>query len=154
MNTFHAGDGINVNKLNENFEELKNQANSNETNLTNISNTALLKDGSNMSADLVTKLNGVNSIILENVSGDLNLLDTSAYDITLSGPATIVLPTVLPDNFSHTITVVINQNGFSLDVGTTHNIVEPNQDININAPYSILYVFNKIDNLWYAAIGG
>ena len=48
IHVFQAGKGINATKLNDNFTDIKNQANTNESNITNISNNAIWNDGTNL----------------------------------------------------------------------------------------------------------
>ena len=53
IEVFSPNKGINVVKLNDNFASLQQQANDNEDSITDIANTALLKDGSNLTPDII-----------------------------------------------------------------------------------------------------
>lgn len=148
LNVFKAGNGINCTKLNENFEKVRQQANSNETELTKIDSTALRKDGSNLTQDIVNDFKKDYPVTLE-TSGEISLDDNKAYFLTLTGNGTIKLPTVQTDQLSHTITVVVQGSEFSLDLGTTYHLVQNPSYVDLSNPYSVLYIYNKIDNKWY-----
>lgn len=151
LETFVAGKGINCNKLNSNFAALQNLANANESDLQKIANTALLKDGSNLTPEVINDFKKDLPIVLSGQSGDVSLTDNSAYFISLSGNAEIVLPNVPQDQYSHTITVVVMQSEYSLNVDKsgTAEILGSNTELDNTKPFSILYVYNKIDSKWY-----
>lgn len=147
MEIFQAGKGVNANKLNANFDEAKQDANANETALNQIASTALLKDGSNLTQEVIDKFNQETPEIL-NTQGEISLQDNKVYYITLTGAGSINLPTIPQDQFSHTIVLFVNSPQFSLDLGTDKNygfIYELPED----KPYSVIYIYNKIDNQWY-----
>lgn len=154
MYTLEAGKGININKLNPNFAELKNQANSNETMLTTINNTALRKDGSNMPQEVIDLFNQEEP---ENINGasTIALQDNKSYFLTLTGNGTISLPTISAgDRYSHTIVLTVAGGEFSLDTGTSGRflIQPPYYTMDTTKDYQVLYVLNKLDNQWYACI--
>lgn len=150
MNIFEAGKGINANKLNENFEEIQDLANDNESVLSTIYNTALQKDGSNLTQTIIDQFNSVTPNILT-TSGNISLEDNSVYFITLTGAGTIQLPLVSVDTYSHTIIVIVTGGLYSLNLGTGYHLLQ-NSDIDTTQPYSIMYVYNKIDSHWYYCI--
>ena len=150
MYTFVAGKGINVNKLNPNFEEVKDDANDNETALTAISNTALLKDGSNITQDLKDEFLSETDTIITS-SGNISLVDDTSNFLTLTGNGTIVLPVITADQFSHTIRLVVGGSAYSLNLGTTYHLLT-NPDVDTASPYYVMYIFNKLDNRWYFSI--
>ncbi len=150
MEIFYAGKGINVQKLNANFANLQTQANKNESDIQTLANTALLKDGSNLTPDLVEAFKADSVLTIEG-HGTLNLSDGGDYNITLNGDANIVLPTVTNDDQSHTITVMVMGSDYSLNLGTTHAMMSV--DVITTRPYSVLYVYNKIDGNWYYYLG-
>lgn len=152
MNVFQAGDGINATKVNSNFAELKNQANTNEASLTTISNTALLKNGSNITQTLVNKFNEVTPTILSNRSGTISLSDNTQYYLTLSGNGTISLPTVSRDSKSHTIILIVAGGTRSLNLGTTYRLASVGS-LDGSKAYQVMYIYNKLDNNWYYCIG-
>lgn len=147
LETFVAGQGVNCNKLNGNFSKLQTQANANESQLRTISDTALLKDGSNLSQEIINKFNEVIPKTLS-CNGDVSLEDNSVYYLTLTGNSNIVLPVVDSDQLSHTIIATVNGGLFSLGLGTSKHLLQ-DIDVDTTAPYNILFIFNKIDNSWY-----
>lgn len=151
MHTFEAGKGINAVKINENFTEVVDLANNNETALLQLSQTALLKDGSNLSQDVVDKFKQDEPIVLENRQGDIALTDNKTHFLSLSGNGNIVLPTVLTDQFSHTITLIVDGSSYSLDLGTQKHLYNP-LNIDTTKYYSIIYIYNKIDKSWYFSL--
>lgn len=148
MHTFEAGKGINAQKINENFTEVIDLANSNEATLYRLSQTALLKDGSNLTQDIITKFQQEEPVVLMNKSGDISLTDNKTHFLSLSGAGKIVLPTVNQDLFSHTITLIVDGSSYSLELGTTNKILTKG-DIDISKPYSVLYIYHKVHRAWY-----
>lgn len=148
MYTFEAGKGVNVEKLNANFTESKNVANTNESKLLELSNKALRKDGSNLTQDIVTKFQQEEPVVLTNKSGNISLTDNKTHFLSLSGAGKIVLPTVNQDSFSHTITLIVDSNSYSLDLGTT-NVILTKRDVNVAKTYSVLYLYHKVRRAWY-----
>lgn len=153
MWNFRAGDGINATKLNENFGAMQTLSNNNETDINNIEATALLKDGSNLTAQIVDDFRKQNANIISG-DGSISLTDNSANFLTLTGDATIVLPVLGSDDYSHTIILVVDGSSYALDVNTATGgkhlynpiTVDPTQ------PYSVMFIFNKLDNSWYYCI--
>ena len=150
MEIFYDAKGINVVKLNNNFDALKNQTNTNETAIQNIANTALLKDGSNVTPEMIQKFKQDNVTALS-ASGTINLADGGDYILTLTGNGTIALPNVAGDSFSHTITMIVMGGAWSLNLSAATPVLNPT--IDIARPYSVMFVFNKIDNKWYYFLG-
>lgn len=147
MYTFESGKGINATKLNSNFSEVQTAANANESDLNTISNTALLKDGSNLTDAMIKTLNeGVDESVTLN--GSKTLQDNKSYHITLTGNSTIVLPSVSSDSFSHTIIMIVDGSNKSLNLGTTKHFIN-NLILDTTQTYAVLYIYNKIDNNWY-----
>lgn len=151
MHTFEAGKGINAVKINENFTEVVDLANANETALLQLSQTALLKDGSNLSQDVVDEFKQDEPIVLENRQGDIALTDNKTHFLSLVGAGNIVLPNVLTDQFSHTIVLIVQGSDYSLYVGTDKKIYSYDE-IDTTKTYSVLYIWNKIDKSWYSSI--
>lgn len=147
LNVFEAGKGINANKLNENFDLCKIDANANEAELVQIATDSLKKDGSNLTQEVIDAFNqtDANEII---GNGVITLDDNSVNFITLEANSEILLPVVPSDNLSHTIVAVIAGGSFSLNLGTSKYLVQ-NLLLDISQPYSVLYVYNKLDNSWY-----
>lgn len=148
MYTFEAGKGVNLVKLNANFTEVQNLANSNETALLRIEQTALRKDGRNLTQDIVDEFRQETPIVLSNKKGNISLTDNKTYFLSLSGAGKIVLPTVPTDQFSHTITLIVDGSSYSLDVGSVNSILTRG-NIDISKTYNILYIYNKINKKWY-----
>lgn len=151
MHTFEAGKGINAIKINENFTEVVDLANANETALLQLSQTVLLKDGSNLSQDVIDKFKQDEPIVLENRQGDIALTDNKTHFLSLSGAGKIVLPTVLTDQFSHTITLIVDGSSYSLVLGTEKHLYNP-LNIDTTKYYSVVYIYNKIDKSWYFSL--
>jgi hypothetical protein len=147
---FYAGKGINCNKINENFAEVQNQSNTNETEINNIASTALLKDGSNLTQSAIDTFQQQTPNILS-TDGTISLTDNTANFLTLTGNGTISLPAVAPDQYSHTISLVVAGGSYSLDLGTTYHLYN-NLDIDTTQTYNVLYVYNKLDNHWYYSL--
>lgn len=148
LNIFEAGKGINAVKINDNFSQVQNQSNTNETAINNIANTALKADGSNITQTMIDEFNTVTPNIITG-SGNVNLTDNSVNFLTLTANSDVILPVITPDDsYSHTIVVVVAGSLFSLSLGTSAHLLQ-NSDIDTTLPYSVMYVFNKIDNQWY-----
>lgn len=148
MHIFEAGKGINAVKINENFTEVMDLANANETALLQLSQTALLKDGSNLSQEVVDKFKQEEPIVLENRQGDIVLTDNKTHFLSLSGAGKIALPTVLTDQFSHTVTLIVDGSSYSLDLGST-NVILTKGDVDVSKPYNVLYIYHKVHRAWY-----
>lgn len=148
MHTFEAGKGINALKINENFTEVVDLANANETALLRIEQTALLKDGKNLSQEVVDKFKQDEPIVLENRQGDITLTDNKSHFLSLSGAGKIVLPSIVDDQFSHTITLIVDGSSYSLDLGST-NVILTKGDVDVAKTYSVLYIYHKIHRAWY-----
>ena len=151
MHTFEAGKGINAVKINENFTEVVDLANANETALLQLSQTALLKDGSNLTQDVIDEFKQDEPIVLENCQGDIALTDNKTHFLSLVGAGNIVLPNILTDQFSHTIVLIVQGSDYSLYVGTDKKIYSYDE-IDTTKTYSVLYIWNKIDKSWYSSI--
>ena len=150
MNVFEAGKGINAVKINANFSELQNQTNTNETDIGNLASTALLKDGSNITQALVATFQQQTPNVITD-DGTITLTDNSANFLTLTGNGTISLPAVAPDQYSHTISLVVAGGSYSLGLGTTYHLYN-NLDIDTTQTYNVLYIYNKLDNHWYYSL--
>lgn len=151
--TFSAGKGINVVKLNDNFASLQQQSNDNEDDITNIENTALLKDGSNLTPDIIADFQSQVPNILS-TSGTISLTDNSANFLTLTGNGVISLPTITADQYSHTIVLIVEGSQYSLDISTATGGKHLYADVNVDPEntYSVLFVYNKIENAWYYSL--
>ena len=148
MHTFEAGKGINAVKINENFTEVMNLANANETALLRIEQTALRKDGSNLTQDIVDEFKKDEPIVLENRLGDIVLTDNKTHFLSLSGSGKIILPSIADDQFSHTITLIVDGSSYSLDLGST-NMILTKGDVDVAKTYSVLYIYHKVHRAWY-----
>lgn len=150
LNIFQAGKGINATKINDNFSQLQTQSNSNETAINTIANTALLKDGSNLTQSIIDRFQQQTPNVLSS-SGSISLTDNTANFLTLTGNGTIVLPTISPDQYSHTIILVVGGNSYSLNLGTSYHLYN-NLAIDTTKTYNVLYIYNKLDNRWYYSL--
>lgn len=150
MNVFQAGKGINADKINANFSELKQQANANESAINTVASTALKKDGSNLTQSIINDFQSQTPNVLTR-SGTISLSDNTANFLTLTGNGTIQLPSVSADNFSHTISLIVKGGAYNLNLGTTYHLYN---DLSINKAntYCVLYIYNKIDNHWYYSL--
>lgn len=152
MYTFQAGKGINATKINSNFNEVKQQANTNEGNINTLSSTALLKDGSNMTTAMVEGFYKQPITSLTGAGTTLNLSDNSSYYIKLTANGnTINLPVVANDGYSHTITAIVEANGYSLNLGTTYHLLN-DLNVSISGTYYVMWIYNKLNNKWYYSI--
>lgn len=144
---FKPNNGINCNSLNSNFEKIRTKTNSNESALSTISSTALKKDGSNLTQEII---NNFNQIIPKEITagGNISVADGDAIFLTLTSNSTILLPEIQPDSLSHTITMTVAGSLYSLNLGTPYHLLQ-NSDVDTTAPYSIMYLYNKLDNKWY-----
>lgn len=150
LNIFEAGKGINAVKINDNFSQVQNQSNTNETAINNIASTALLKDGSNLTQSAINTFQQQTPNILSR-SGTISLTDNTANFLTLTGNGTISLPAVASDQYSHTISLVVASGSYSLGLGTTYHLYN-NLDIDTTKTYNVLYIYNKLDNHWYYSL--
>ena len=153
LNIFQAGKGINATKVNANFAEVQQQANDNETNITTLSNTALLKDGSNLTQTIIDEFQKQTPIILSTTSGTISLTDNKVHYLALTGAGTISLPTPASDSYSHTIVLIVEGGNYSLDVanGTAGHLAN-NIFVDTTNPYSVMYIYNKLNNSWYYSL--
>lgn len=150
LNTFTAGDGINCVKLNYNFSELQTLSNDNESDITTISNTALHKNGDNLEASAVATFKK-DTVTTLSTGGAVSLSDNNDYFLTPTGNVTITLPTIASDQYSHTISLIVAGSQYSVNLGTTYSMLSA--DVDTEQPYSVLYIYNKIDNHWYYFMG-
>lgn len=150
LHDFYAGDGINATKLNYNFSQLQTLANTNESQINNIGATALHKNGDNIEQSAIDAFKKDQVAVLS-ASGNVPLSDNSDYFLTPTGNVNIILPTITSDEFSHTITLIVAGSVYSVDLGTQLSLLSPT--VNTIQPYSVLFMYNKIDNNWYYFIG-
>ena len=152
---FFAGNGINCKKLNENFAELQQITNNNENSINNIASIALLRDGSNLTQDAIDAFQQQTPVILSG-DGDFSLSDNKIHFLTLTGNNNnrIVLPAITPDTYSHTIDLIVNGSNYSLNVanGTAGTMSSPSL-FDTTRLYTVLYIYNKINNSWYYCLG-
>ena len=148
--TFSPGKGINMVKLNDNFASLQQQSNGNEDDITNIENTALLKDGSNLTPDIIADFQSQVPNILS-TSGTISLTDNSANFLTLTGNGVVSLPAIPADQYSHTIVLIVEGGSYTLDVATATNNKHLYADVELDPTetYCVLFLYNKIENAWY-----
>lgn len=151
MYTFQAGKGINVTKLNSNFNEVVQKANTNEEKLVDIDNKALRKDGSNLTQTIVEDFNRHEPIYLSG-SGTQTLTDNRTHYLTLTGNVTISLPTPANDMMSHTIVLLVQGSNYTVTLGTGKYLSSPGE-LKTTSPYQVLYVYNKLDKSWYYCLG-
>ena len=150
LHIFEAGKGINATKINDNFSQVQSQSNTNETAINNIASTALLKDGSNLTQSAINTFQQQTPNILS-TSGTISLTDNTANFLTLTGNGIISLPAVASDQYSHTISLVVDGGSYSLGLGTTYHLYN-NLDIDTTKTYNVLYIYNKLDNHWYYSL--
>lgn len=149
---FTAGEGINCNKINQNFADMQNKSNSNENRINTIETTALKKDGSNLTASIVADFQKQTPNVISG-NGNISLTDNSSNFLTLTGNNSnkIILPAVSPDQYSHTINLVVQGSAYALNLGTSYHLYN-NLSINTGQTYNVLYIYNKIDGHWYYSI--
>lgn len=150
LHIFDAGKGINRVKLNKNFAALQGLTNSNESQINTIAATALHKNGDNLEQSAIDAFRKDTVIVLK-TSGPVTLVDGGDYFLTPTGNITVTLPTITPDQYSHTITMVVAGSSYSVDLGTTYTMMSPT--IDTTHDYSVLFVYNHIDGHWYYFIG-
>ena len=148
MHIFEAGKGINALNINKNFTDVMNLANANEVALLRIEQTALRKDGRNLTQDVVTQFQQDEPIILENQKEDIVLTDNKTHFLSLSGNGKIVLPNIADDQYTHTITLIVEGGTHSLDLGTS-NVILNKGDIDVEKTYNVLYIYHKVRRAWY-----
>lgn len=152
LNIFEAGKGINAVKINDNFSQVQSQSNTNETAINNIADTALLKNGSNLTQSAINTFQQQTVNVITG-DGTISLADdpTVANFLTLTGNGTISLPAVAPDQYSHTISLVVAGGSYLLRLGTTYHLYN-NLAIDTTKTYNVLYIYNKLDNHWYYSL--
>ena len=150
LHYFSPGKGINAIKLNENFAALADNLNTNENEINNIADTALLKDGSNLTQTIINEFQAQEPNILSG-NGTIVLTDNTANFLTLTGNATISLPTIAQDAYSHTIVLTVEGGSYTLDVATATNNKHLYTDVELDPTetYCVLFLYNKIENAWY-----
>lgn len=150
LHYFSPGNGVNAIKLNENFAALADSLNTNENDIQDIADTALLKDGSNLTQTIINEFQAQEPNILS-TSGTIALDDNTANFLTLTGNGVISLPTIASDIYSHTIILVVEGGSYSLDVATATNNRHFYVDVELDPTqtYCVLFVYNKIENAWY-----
>ena len=153
IDVFSPNKGINVVKLNSNFAKLQQQTNDNEDGITTITNTALLKNGSNLTPEIINDFQSQVPNILS-AGGTITLTDNSANFLTLTGNGTIALPTVSSDDKSHTIILIVEGGSYTLDIGTATGDKHLFNDITVDPTktYSVMFIYNKIENAWYYSL--
>lgn len=153
IDVFSPNKGINVVKLNSNFAKLQQQTNDNEDDITTITNTALLKNGSNLTPEIINDFQSQVPNILS-AGGTITLTDNSANFLTLTGNGTIALPTVSSDDKSHTIILIVEGSNYTLDIGTATGDKHLFNDITVDPTetYSVMFIYNKIENAWYYSL--
>lgn len=153
MYTFEAGKGVNVEKLNANFTESKNAANTNESKLLELSNKALRKDGGNLTQETINKFQQEQPVVLNNKSGNVSLTDNRNHFLSLAGNAVIVLPSIGTDLYSHTIVLTVQGSNYTLTInnGTAGKLFN-SSSVDSTKTYNVIYVYNKIDKKWYYSL--
>lgn len=153
IDVFSPNKGINVVKLNSNFAKLQQQTNDNEDGITTITNTALLKNGSNLTPEIINDFQSQVPNILS-ADGTITLTDNSANFLTLTGNGTIALPTISSDDKSHTIILIVEGSNYTLDIGTATGDKHLFNDITVDPTetYSVMFIYNKIENAWYYSL--
>lgn len=154
LHIFQAGKGINANKINANFAEVQQQANTNESDINNIANTALLKDGSNLTQSIIDKFQQQTPIMLS-TDGDISLTDNRVHYLELTGNNSnrVMLPTPGSDSYSHTIVLIVEGSSYSLDIANgTAGPISSQFNVDTEIPYNVMYIYNKINNSWYYSL--
>jgi len=153
LSIFEVGNGINANKVNANFAELQTKTNVNETSINTIANTALLKDGSNLTQAIVDDFQKQTPIILTTTSGTITLTDNRVHFLELTGNGEIVLPNMPTDQYSHTIVLIVQGGTYSLNIARSTNGPFASQfNVDVALPYNVTYIYNKIDQHWYYSL--
>lgn len=150
MELFSAGKGVNCVKLNTNFDQVMSDTNDNETQINDIATNALQNDGSNLTQTIIDEFQQQTPNLLS-TSGTIALSDNTANFLTLTGNGTISLPTIAPDQYSHTISLVVVGSAYTLDLGTTKHLYNP-LAVDTTQTYNVLYIYNKIDSSWYYSL--
>jgi hypothetical protein len=112
--------------------------------------TALHKNGDNIEQSAIDEFKKDQVTVLS-TSGTIALADNKDYFLTPTGNVTITLPTITADEFSHTITLIVAGSEYSVDLGTTYALLSPT--IDTEHDFSVLFMYNKLDNKWYYFMG-
>ena len=150
---FEPRKGINCNSLNQNFELLKTKANNNELQLSTIETTALKKDGSNIEPSAVEKFQQTETTVLT-WTPTINLVDNSTNFLTPLGNTTVVLPNIPSDAYSHTVILIVQGSNYTITSKTASGAIITkhlynDSSVDTTSPYSLMYIFNKLNNSWY-----
>lgn len=151
---FSAGKGINQTKINYNFAQLQQQTNNNELAINDIDNTALKKDGTNLTQQIIDDFQKQTPIVLSK-NGNINLTDNRVHFLTLTGNNSnkVILPTPASDGYSHTIVLIVKGGNYSLNIANgTNGHLYNDTNVNTTSTYSVMYIYNKIDNKWYYSL--
>ena len=153
MNVFNAGEGIPAPDLNDNFDMLRTQSNTNESRITNIENTALRIDGSNVDDATVAAFNR-NEVVTLATSGASLLTDNAEHFLAPTGNCDLTVPVISQgDLYSHTINIAIQGSNYGVTLyegGTaiTRHLLN-GENVDTTLPYNILLMYNHLDGHWY-----
>lgn len=157
MYTFQAGKGINANKINSNFTEVKDQANANENNINTIMNTSLKKDGSNLTDSIINEFQ--KEIMYTYSAKNVIILDESHFAnktvcLRLTGNGQIRLYNPTDIIHSNTVRLIVQGSSYTLDVdyATGGRHLYNNLNIDPTQTYCVLFIYNRLDNNWYYSI--
>lgn len=145
---FNAGEGVSAPDLNQNFEDLRVQSNTNESGINDIEANALRIDGSNVTDALVNEFNRMPVVVL-GTSGTLQLTDNADHFLAPTGNCTLTFPTIPQgDTHSHTINVAVQGSNYSVTHNLTHHLLN-DLSVDTTAPYNLLFMYNYSDGNWY-----
>lgn len=150
---FYAGDGISAPDLNTNFELLRTQSNANEASITNLENTCLRIDGTNISDATVAAFNRSLVATLPG-TGTSSLLDNTEHFLEPTGNCSLEVPSITPgDLYSHTINVVVQGSNYTVTLLENGVVITRHllnyENIDTTLPYNIFLVYNHSDGHWY-----
>lgn len=153
MVVFNAGEGIPAPDLNANFDTLRTQSTANEAKITNIENTALRIDGSNVTDATVAAFNRNETVTLA-TSGASLLTDNAEHFLAPTGDCDLTVPVIAQgDLYSHTINIAIQGSNYGVTLyegGTaiTRHLLN-GENVDTTLPYNILLMYNHLDGHWY-----
>lgn len=153
MNVFNAGEGIPAPELNANFDNLKTESNSNEARITDIENTALRIDGSNVTDATVEAFNRSITVTLP-TSGTATLTDNAEHFLAPTADCYLDTPVIAQgDLYSHTINIAVQGSNYGVTLreggqAITRHLLN-GENVDTTLPYNLLLMFNHLDGHWY-----
>ena len=132
---------------------MRAQSNSNEARITNIENTALRIDGSNVTDETVEAFNR-NIVVTLGTSGVMSLTDNAEHFLAPTGNCYLDTPVIAQgDQYSHTINIAVQGSNYGVTLRENGQAITRHllngENVNTTLPYNLLLMYNHLDGHWY-----